>query len=209
MEYSFIAFILRDSQYSPEDFGNLMGVSGMTLRRWLKKSPQEKIPPFYLPAIREACIQLIRMGKISADAPFIRNFLSAAEKNQIELVINHLGLTQEFSLQNATEEKILSGLSQIGSQSNKRVDVEENKKKIFSFQLQGREWVNRIIQLWEIIQSKSNLTKGKMVAYGALFYLLTPLDFVPDYFPLFGLLDDFAILGLATSYYAKQDTTPL
>lgn len=35
-------------------------------------------------------------------------------------------------------------------------------------------------------------------------YLLNPIDFVPDFFSLFGLLDDAAVLGFIT-YLLKDD----
>ena len=44
----------------------------------------------------------------------------------------------------------------------------------------------------------------KFVAYGALFYLVMVFDLIPDTVPVFGLLDDFAILGIATAYYVKR-----
>ena len=44
----------------------------------------------------------------------------------------------------------------------------------------------------------------KFTAYGALFYLITPFDFIPDYTPIFGLVDDYAILGFATVFYLKK-----
>jgi uncharacterized membrane protein YkvA (DUF1232 family) len=42
------------------------------------------------------------------------------------------------------------------------------------------------------------------VAYGALYYLLCPLDLIPDNVPVFGLMDDYCVLGLAASHYAKK-----
>jgi uncharacterized membrane protein YkvA (DUF1232 family) len=44
----------------------------------------------------------------------------------------------------------------------------------------------------------------KFIAYGALFYLLTPIDFIPDNIPFLGFFDDFAILGFAATYYMKM-----
>ncbi|EQD76717.1 protein containing DUF1232, partial [mine drainage metagenome] len=34
--------------------------------------------------------------------------------------------------------------------------------------------------------------------------LLTPIDFIPDHIPFFGMLDDFWVLGVAAAYYANK-----
>jgi uncharacterized membrane protein YkvA (DUF1232 family) len=44
----------------------------------------------------------------------------------------------------------------------------------------------------------------KLSAYGALFYLITVFDLIPDTIPVFGVLDDFAILGIVTAYYLRK-----
>lgn len=56
----------------------------------------------------------------------------------------------------------------------------------------------------EVIRSKDLTLADKLVAYGALFYLITPMDFIPDAIPVVGYLDDFAVLGLALAYYAHR-----
>ena len=43
-------------------------------------------------------------------------------------------------------------------------------------------------------------TLDKLVAFGALFYLIAPFDLIPDAIPLFGYVDDFIILGIAALY---------
>ena len=46
--------------------------------------------------------------------------------------------------------------------------------------------------------------KGLMVVAAA--YLLSPADFTPDYVPILGLMDDFAILGVILSYTDRYIT---
>ena len=43
-----------------------------------------------------------------------------------------------------------------------------------------------------------------VAAYGALFYLFTPFDLVPDVMPVFGYVDDFGMLGFAVAYYGAK-----
>jgi uncharacterized membrane protein YkvA (DUF1232 family) len=68
----------------------------------------------------------------------------------------------------------------------------------------GREWKKRITTLWKVVRSNKLTHFDKLVAYGALFYLLTPIDFIPDHIPVFGLMDDYLVLGIAVAYYAKN-----
>jgi len=53
------------------------------------------------------------------------------------------------------------------------------------------------------VRSKKIGLMGKIIAYGSLFYLLDPLDLIPDNIIGFGLIDDFAILGIAAIYCGK------
>ena len=91
----------------------------------------------------------------------------------------------------------MESVSDIGKKSNHQSEVDSNKSRIFSFKKWSKEWSQRISSLWKVIASPQLTSLDKMVAYGALFYLLTPFDLIPDYIPVFGYLDDFVILGFA------------
>ncbi|MDE2313589.1 MAG: DUF1232 domain-containing protein [Elusimicrobia bacterium] len=56
----------------------------------------------------------------------------------------------------------------------------------------------------DVIRSPQLTLTDKLVAYGALFYLITPFDLIPDTIPGIGYLDDFAILSLALLYYERR-----
>lgn len=196
---------MQETAYSPEDLGKVIGVSGMTLRRWLKKPKDAKIPRVYVPAIRDACYRIISDGRLSPDSPTVRAILYESSSGEYRAALRSLGLGTGFEADRAgSEEQILSGLFQIGSQLEKRAEVEDNAKKVFSFKTLGEEWSARITTLWNVIHSKKLSFPDKIVAYGALFYLVTPVDFIPDHIPFFGLLDDFGVLGIAVAYYVKR-----
>lgn len=55
-------------------------------------------------------------------------------------------------------------------------------------------WVE---SLWERFRQSSGQTK--VLAGGALLYFLSPVDLVPDFIPLAGLLDDLSVVGLVAS----------
>src|SRR5579863_1845316 len=188
--------LLDEAHLSPEELGAVIGVSGMTVRRWLNKPKQTGVPQVYIPAIREACYTLIAKGRLRAESPTVQILLAQAPSNEYRAALENLGLREGFDVQrNMSQDDILVGLTQIGTQAQKQNDVNNNQKKIFSFKKMGNEWSIRITTLWKVVSSKKLSQLDKVVAYGALFYLLTPIDFIPDQIPFFGLLDDFGVLG--------------
>ncbi len=206
MTNSQLLILLKETGYSPEELGKQIGLSGMTLRRWMKKAEQTSIPVVYVPAIRETCLRLISEGRLNPASEAVQSILaSALPSGDYAAAIQNLGLDAEFGEDRTISgDRILTGLVQIGAQSKKQADVEKNCGKVFSFKDMGKDWSERISALWTIIHSDTVTLPEKFIAYGALFYLLTPIDFIPDTIPFLGLVDDFAVLGLAAAYYARH-----
>ncbi|PWU19432.1 MAG: hypothetical protein C5B49_05785 [Bdellovibrio sp.] len=95
-------------------------------------------------------------------------------------------------------------LSQIGGDDHHKAEVEGAEKKLTYFRKMGLEWQNRISVLHRILRSNQLSTIDKLVAYGALFYLITPFDLIPDHIPAIGLIDDFGVLGFAVAFYLQR-----
>jgi uncharacterized membrane protein YkvA (DUF1232 family) len=196
--------LLTDAQLSPEELAETIGISGMTVRRWLKK-PNGVVPRVYVPAIREACYTLITQGRLSAESAAVGTLLALSPSREYSAALRNLGLQEDFDPHHKmSQDEILIGLSRIGIQNQKQDDVNHNRKKVFSFKKLGDEWSYRISTLWQLVDSKKLNHVEKSVAYGALFYLLTPIDFIPDHIPFFGMLDDFGVLGIALAYYKNH-----
>ncbi|MHB1563102.1 MAG: YkvA family protein [Leptospirillum sp.] len=197
--------LMAATGYSPEDLGKVIGVSGMTLRRWVQKLPPAPVPAVYVSAIRDACYRLIAENRLDPELPVVKEILSEGSSNEYQAAIQNLGLRHGFKIdQTVPHDQILTCLLQIGSYTEKRITVDENPKKVFSFKKLGEEWSERITVLWKVVRSKKIASPDKVVAYGALFYLLTPIDFIPDHIPIFGLIDDFGVLGIAATYYTRK-----
>ena len=197
--------LLDEASLSPEELGATIGVSGMTIRRWLKKPKSMTVPAVYIPAIRDACYALISQGRLRPESPVVRNLIAQAPSGEYRAALQNLGLREDFDVQaEMSQDDMLTGLSMIGVQSQKQADVEKHRAEIFSFRRLGDEWAERITGLWQIVVSKKLKRLEKAVAFGALFYLLTPIDFIPDQIPFFGLLDDFGVLGIAIAYYKNR-----
>ena len=60
-----------------------------------------------------------------------------------------------------------------------------------------------VLQLWYVLQKPEVPAKNKAVIMGALGYLITPLDFIPDLTPILGYNDDAAAI-LFTLYMVRQ-----
>lgn len=60
-----------------------------------------------------------------------------------------------------------------------------------------------VLQLWYVLQKPEVPAKNKAVIMGALGYLITPLDFIPDLTPILGYNDDAATILFAL-YMVRQ-----
>lgn len=67
----------------------------------------------------------------------------------------------------------------------------------------GEQGIKNALILFYASQSKNLSTKHKAILYGALGYLITLIDAVPDLTPLFGYTDDLTVLSAAV--YALID----
>lgn len=205
MNYSDVKTLLKDSGLSPEQLGSRIGMSGMTLRRWSELPAQDSVPELYKSAFHETVYELLAEGALPSDSSLIEKVLKESENSSFNAAIKNLGFTHDF-LKSAKPdtESVVTGLAQIGAQAGKQESVDRSKKRILSYGKLGEDWKYRVKTLYEVITSKELQPLDKFAAYGALFYLLTPFDLIPDHIPVFGLLDDFFILGLVVLYYVKR-----
>jgi len=194
-----------EASLSPEKLGKILGVSGMTLRRW-KKAPQgAKLPELYERAFAKGVERLVIDGHIDPNSELAQSTINDSRKLSFQATLKTLGFSDALLKRKGDpNETMIEGISQIGASPSRMKEVEEGKKEIFAVAKLGAEWKKRIQGMWNVIRSPQLTTMDKLVAYGALFYLLTPFDLIPDSIPVFGLLDDYAVLGLAMAYYASR-----
>ena len=62
------------------------------------------------------------------------------------------------------------------------------------------ELVKRARQLCDYFHSGKASTTEKAIVIAVLFYLISPIDLIPDAIPIGGLLDDVSIAGIALDY---------
>lgn len=61
----------------------------------------------------------------------------------------------------------------------------------------GLELLYKVAQLWCVLQKPEVPAKDKALIMGALGYLISPLDFIPDLTPLLGYSDDLVAITFA------------
>ena len=189
---------------SPEQFGERIGISGMTIRRWKDMPPADELPDIYKNAVLNAVYQLVAEDKLTTKSKTVREALGH-DWLPFDMAAANLGISSEMleKFKNQPEEAA-EALSQIGTDKAKRSIVDAKTEEINSHKKKGADWTYRITHLLLIIRSKNLRLVDKLIAYGAIFYLLNPFDFIPDHIPIFGFLDDFFFLGVAIAFYLKR-----
>ncbi len=207
MTYAELKACLKQTNLSPEALAPYFSVSNMTFRRWEKKRAQ-KIDSRYENDIINGLFRLVADGHLSMDS---ESFQSLVGKNYqssayFDSVLKTLGISEAISSQENFEERISDCLYEIGGKAERGQYVDSRLIDAASKYVSrmGKEFVSRMTSLVKIVQSSEIRKEHKIIAYGALFYLFMPFDFSPDHIPIFGLMDDFAVLGFAVAYYKNM-----
>jgi uncharacterized membrane protein YkvA (DUF1232 family) len=204
MKISHLLKMVKEAGLTPEELGKPLGLSGMTLRRWMKQAPTKDLPKFYERAFADEGIRLWMDGLLQPRSEIVQWALAEAQILGFQAVIKSLGVTLDLTQSGDDHDRLMVCLAQVGSHEKHRQEVDRNSKAIHAFGKRGEDWARWTGSLSKVVLSKRLDPVDKMVAYGALYYLLCPIDLIPDSIPVFGLIDDFAILGLAAGYYSKR-----
>lgn len=204
MTYGEFFALIGETGLSPERAAERLGVSNMTLRRWRSRPPGAALSAVHARAFKPVFAGWMADGTIRANAKAALPLARGRENSFMEL-LKSMGFPSDALTSGPGDESaLLHGLSNIGDDPARRRHVERAAKKITAFGAIGREWKIRVTALLGVIRSNDLLSSEKLVAYGALSYLLMPMDLIPDALPAVGLLDDFALLGIAFWFYRKR-----
>ena len=199
--------LMKTAKLSPEQFGPLIGISGMTLRRWRKTPPDAVLPEIYAGAVAQALRKLVAEGRLSSAEPDVREILGRGWL-PLDIAARGMGLSGRVLDKLASDPQgAVDTLSEIGGSEEKRSAVDSSIARLRGFGKKGKDWAYRIRKLLSVIRSPRLRAVDKLVAYGALFYLLNPFDFIPDHIPVFGFLDDFFFLSAALTFYLQRYPT--
>jgi uncharacterized membrane protein YkvA (DUF1232 family) len=201
--------LLVRSQQSPEQLGARMGISGMSIRRWMgdasKRRPGSGIPLGYEGPLARALYELLSEGRLSMEDATAREVLSREAPSFFAASLNQLcgGLVPPGNPQDP--EAWIGILNAIGQNPQKQEFITEaiRTQKMSRFEKLGADWKARIRELRAVLSDPNVPRLHWGVAVGALFYLLNPYDLIPDFVPFAGLLDDLATLEAARLYYRR------
>lgn len=204
MHYRQMLSLLEKAGLSPEQAAGDLGVSNMTLRRWRSKPERAVLPEMYRRAFEPTVRRLVGEGRLHPEDPDVAAAL-APTGDSFQSTLTSLGITHDI-LNDADKHQttVVVGLARIGEDENRQAQVKASSKMMARFKAMGAEWKSRVSDLNAVIRSDEITALDKLVAFGALFYLITPFDLIPDAIPVIGYLDDFVILGLAAVYYRKR-----
>lgn len=100
---------------------------------------------------------------------------------------NHIMESKEFD-KNKINKKALAPYKKSFSPLNLQ-------KKLLKYgQVIGVNIIYKVLQLWYVLQKPDVPAQTKAVIMGALGYLISPLDFIPDLTPFLGYNDDLAAI---------------
>ncbi len=148
--------------------------------------------------------RLIGEGILHPDDPDVAAAFIQPE-DPFQKTLKELGITIEaLGSPNKSQGIVASGLAAIGKNEQRQQQVQGSGRMLARFKTMGSEWRSRINDLTLALRSDEITSLDKLVAFGALFYLICPFDLIPDAIPIFGLTDDFIVLGIAVLYYRRR-----
>lgn len=214
MTNSHLLILLEESGLSPEALGARIGISGMSIRRWLKEPKATIIPDPYSSAFQYTIQKMMIEGGLDSASRSVSWAFQEIGSLPQRAALSALGL--DLDLHEAMgpagggdEDRILGVLNQLGQSALVEKKVEEQANEIASHCGRDREWSSRLSVLSKVMKSKKISRFEKSVAVGALFYLIFAFDLIPDSLPIFGLIDDFTIVGFAATYYKQRNQKDL
>ena len=78
--------------------------------------------------------------------------------------------------------------------------------------LSGKTWglasstrlATYLIALWKLVRHPDTPRAAKLVAWMVLAYALSPIDLIPDFIPVLGLLDDIVLIPLGVALVVRM-----
>lgn len=201
--YGDLALVRSAVNLSPELLAPYFGLTNMTLRRWaLQKDLNKIIPEKHTAAIRNGLFRLYSEGKISIEDRSVRHLLDQMQPLYFGMVLNSFGVDIKKLENKDFRKSAVNFLNMVAKESIRSGSATPLRDQLKAIRAKTRQFASEIAMLVRIAEGKVKIPrKSRAIALGALIYLIVPFDLVPDSLPGLGLLDDFALLRVAISYY--------
>jgi uncharacterized membrane protein YkvA (DUF1232 family) len=184
--------LLDERGLSPRDLAEQLGVSHMTIYRWLAKPGHFSIPKKYHLSID----QFVSGGDV-AQAPTI-----GAPWYQDRSILDQL------SSDGGPDERAGQQLIRLLECDGKECDDHAKLKADVNVKLQAKGITTglreKVRDLMKGLFSSEMPARSKLVIAGALLYFLSPIDLIPDTIPVLGYVDDLAVLTLAADFVSRN-----
>ncbi len=66
-----------------------------------------------------------------------------------------------------------------------------------------------LIALWKLVRHPQTPRAAKWVAFAVIAYAVSPIDLIPDFIPVIGLLDDLVLIPLGVALVVRLTPRPL
>jgi len=73
----------------------------------------------------------------------------------------------------------------------------------------GAGLMTQLLALWRLMRHAATPRAPKLVAMAVLAYALSPIDLIPDFIPVLGLLDDLILIPLGVALVVRLTPAPL
>jgi uncharacterized membrane protein YkvA (DUF1232 family)/tellurite resistance protein len=112
---------------------------------------------------------------------------------------------RDFFISNRTDQDILDeSIDMLNDFSNGNIDdIDESLLMKMKRGPIKKIW-DQVIKLWDIVRDPKTDKAIKALGIGALLYLISPLDVIPDAIPILGLTDDVGVITYVLTQLSKQ-----
>jgi len=195
--------LMLESKLSPEKFGSRLGISGMTLRRWKTAKRTQMLPKIYQLALIDMIHQLLGEGVLSFRSKVVRKILKSQKDMSGKALVRLLSIPKDCL--SGRDQHVIAALVQMGKSTTNRRLVDKGQKALSKIGKQGACWASALAKLRGILASEESSKHQVDLSYGALFYLLSPVDLILRPIEFFSKMHIFGVLNLVIFYVANVE----
>src|SRR5580693_5280178 len=91
MKISHLLILMRETDLSPEQMAKRLGISNMTIRRWMEKKSGETLPAIYEKTVWDAVYQMVAEGMLLPGSTFVQKAVKESQRFYFSAAMKSLG----------------------------------------------------------------------------------------------------------------------